>query len=457
MLRLTWPVPGQREWSALLLGSALGVLLLAYPGLQLAAVLALVAGVALLLAFFPLAWLLVPLALPFLPNLAFMGLVGAALLSFLLRVLLVGDISLRLPRNPWLYLFLALLGLGAVTSVLPRASLLEFLLHLGGLGLLVLLYSTLTHRERMQRLLLVLFVATTLVAAVGAIGYSVGLPMESGWVDEEAQPEIAARAYAPFGNPNVLAEYLVFMFPFTLVLIWTQEDRRRLGFLGAGALLQLLCLGLTFARTGWIALVAVILVFALLVDRRLLWLGAAGAVAALPLLPRAGVLLGRLVSIFTMEDTSALHRLAVWQDTWNMIGNFWITGVGLGHRAYRMVYHYFALERIRFPFHSHNNYLQLLAETGVFGLLAFLVYLGSVGRSLWRRWQVTEDPFLRSLLGGLLAALTGILVFGFFETVLYLPKIIILFWMIMGMAHAAAELPDRDPGALGGGDEHGGT
>lgn len=456
-MRLTWPLHGQREWLALLSGLALGAALLAFPGLEVAAVLALALGAGVLLACFPLAWLLVPLALPFLPNLAFMALVGAALLSFLLRVLLVGDISLRLPRNPWLYLFLALLGLGAVTSVLPRASLPEFLLHLGGLGLLVLLYSTLTRRQRMEQLLLALFVAATLAAAVGIAGYSVGLPMESGWVDEEAQPEIAARAYAPFGNPNVLAEYLVFMFPFTLVLLWNQSDRWRQGLFLGGALVQLLCLGLTFARTGWVALAAVALVFALLVDRRLLWLGAAGAVAALPLLPRAGVLLGRLASIFTMEDTSALHRLAVWQDTWNMIGNFWITGVGLGHRAYRMVYHYFALERIRFPFHSHNNYLQLVAETGVFGLLAFLVYLGSVARSLWRRWQAAEDPFLRSLLGGLLAALAGILVFGFFETVLYLPKIIILFWIIMGMAHAAAELPDSAPGFPGGGDEHGGT
>ncbi|NLP18576.1 MAG: hypothetical protein GX376_05695 [Firmicutes bacterium] len=380
--------------------------------------------------------LLIPLSLPFLPNLAFLLLLALVLAVFILGLLAGDNLSLRLPDNPFLYLFLFLLFMSSVTSVTLGFSLREILLHILGWGLMVAIYTSLTQRRRVELFLLALMAGAVLVSLYGIYGYYVGVPGESGWVDAAMHPELTVRAFSTFGNPNVLAEYLVFLIPFSLGLAWCQGSWGwRLLFVG-GAGLQMLCLLLTMARSGWIALGAGLAVFAILLDRRLLVLGMGLGLLSVPLLLRSGVLLRRILSIFTLRDSSNAHRIVVWRETLVMIREFWATGVGLGHRAYRFLYPYFAFDRSKFPFHSHNTYLQVAVEVGLFGLLALLLYLGSVYKGTLGQALQEKDPFGRALLAAAAASLTGMLVFGLFESIIYLPKIIILFWLVLGLVTA---------------------
>ena len=91
--------------------------------------------------------LLIPLSLPFLPNLAFLLLLALVLAVFILGLLAGDNLSLRLPDNPFLYLFLFLLFMSSVTSVTLGFSLREILLHILGWGLMVAIYTSLTQRE----------------------------------------------------------------------------------------------------------------------------------------------------------------------------------------------------------------------------------------------------------------------------------------------------------------------
>ena len=378
----------------------------------------------------------IPLALPLLPNMAFLLLLAAVLGIFVLALLTHADLSLRLPDNPYLYLFLLLLILGSVTSVTLGFSLRELVLHFLGWGLMVAIFSSLTQGRRVEIFLFFLSVGAVLVSLYGIYGYYVGVPGESGWVDAAMHPELTVRAFSTFGNPNVLAEYLVFVLPFSLGLAWCQRHWGWSLLILAGVGLQVLCLVLTMARSGWIALTAGLLVFAILLDRRLLAGGVALGLLSLPLLLRSGVLLRRLLSIFTLQDSSNAHRIVVWRETLVMIREFWATGVGLGHRAYRFLYPYFAFDRSKFPFHSHNTYLQVAVEVGLLGLFSLLLYLGSVYKGTMGLALRRQDRFHRSLLSAAAASLTGMLVFGLFESIIYLPKIIILFWLVLGLITA---------------------
>lgn len=79
----------------------------------------------------------------------------------------------------------------------------------------------------------------------------------------------------------------------------------------------------------------------------------------------------------TDVNYSVLERQAHWQAAIDMArDNLW-TGVGFGN--YEAVYAGYAL--INWPFalgHAHNYYLNTLAETGVVGLLAYLLFWGAV-------------------------------------------------------------------------------
>jgi len=98
---------------------------------------------------------------------------------------------------------------------------------------------------------------------------------------------------------------------------------------------------------------------------------------------------------------AVIERLAHWQAALEMFRhNLW-TGVGLG--CYEPAYADFAL--INWPIalgHAHNVYLNLAAETGLIGLIAYLLLWVAV---FWQTWRATRRA--RGLLRGVAIGLLG--------------------------------------------------
>lgn len=157
-------------------------------------------------------------------------------------------------------------------------------------------------------------------------------------------------------------------------------------------------LGLTmsWSRGAWLGFFAGILVLIFfLPTKRLIgtFLVAAGLFAAillyqLDLLPSA--LTNRIETInedlqvsdvrgehVTIENFAIIERLAHWQAGLSMAReNLW-TGVGFGN--YEAAYDEFRLLNWDHPLgHAHNYYINILAETGVFGAIAYLLFWGYV-------------------------------------------------------------------------------
>jgi len=162
------------------------------------------------------------------------------------------------------------------------------------------------------------------------------------------------------------------------------------------ALLIVAGLGASWSRGGWMGFGAAGLVMLVLLPRRSRWglllLGAAAVVmvglAVTGRLPASIVeRLTGFLSYVRFEDVrgvdatdatyAVLERMAHWQAALEMWrARFWL-GVGLGgyepaYPAYRLIAWPLALG------HAHNVYLNLLAEVGLLGLAAYLVWLGSL-------------------------------------------------------------------------------
>ncbi len=113
---------------------------------------------------------------------------------------------------------------------------------------------------------------------------------------------------------------------------------------------------------------------------------------------------------------SVLERMAHWQAALSMWRErFWL-GVGFG--CYEAAYP--AHRLINWPLalgHAHNYYLNLLAETGVLGLVAYLVLLSSIFVSLWRASRRTKG-WMRGLVLGLVGAWTHFAAHNFVDNIL---------------------------------------
>lgn len=250
------------------------------------------------------------------------------------------------------------------------------------------------------------------------------------------------RSFGTIGQPNSFAGYLNGAWPFILaVTIWAWQSRWRwrwlmLVILGS----TLLALLLSFSRGGWLGATAGLLAMAWLIGgwwRRsvvaiigvaIVVLAGGWQVIPAPLGPR----LGSASQIFTAPDIprdeaqqrpdvyAAVERAAQFKAGWLMWQMSPITGIGVGNYSNAYVdvaYNTWWISRG----HAHNAYMQIAAEQGVIGLVAYLgLWFG-----LWRRTVsvVAQSGFAKWLAVGACGTLVAIAAHECFEylQVHYLP------------------------------------
>lgn len=211
----------------------------------------------------------------------------------------------------------------------------------------------------------------------------------------------ADRLSGIFGDSNLkLGLVMASLSPFALVLA-----ARRFGVLGwavvaAGLVIVVLLAG---ARASWLTLALSLLftgVWVMGVKRALLVvaLGSVVLVGTATLLSdRMGQRVERTQAALSGDaegvDFALSGRLPIWRTAWAMAQDNWLTGVG--SRGFRDAYGDYAEADDPWmqgewegAFHAHQLVLELLSETGVIGLLLWLVAAAMVLRA-WR-WAGPE-------------------------------------------------------------------
>ena len=141
----------------------------------------------------------------------------------------------------------------------------------------------------------------------------------------------------------------------------------------------------------------------------------------------------------TVENYAVIERLAHWQAGADMARDSLLSGVGFGN--YEPAYQDYALLNWPHPLgHAHNYYLNILAETGVIGALAYLAIWGVVFVQLIRLTS-RLNWHQRGLALGLLAAWTALNVHHLFDK-LYVNNLYIYFGAMLGLQQVLALTDD---------------
>jgi O-antigen ligase len=217
--------------------------------------------------------------------------------------------------------------------------------------------------------------------------------------------------------------------------------RERWFAVGLLALLPLGALFLSASRGGIISLAAELgLLTLLLILRRTggkhVLAGAVVLLFAFMLVSWLGVrqILDRFSSMHSLEVTSG-KRASMRLDTWCIFREHPWTGTGLGtlqtvFPAYETQYDAKVVN------HSHNDYLEALAETGIGGAACCAWFLGALYFHSLRRLLLQDKSFSAALhLSGLVAC-TGFLVHGLVDFNLHIPGNALLFFLMANLATA---------------------
>jgi O-antigen ligase len=117
----------------------------------------------------------------------------------------------------------------------------------------------------------------------------------------------------------------------------------------------------------------------------------------------------RLISFgIAADEYSYSTRLDAWTIILEMVK---INPVlGFGPANYRWYTPLFPIRGWFVQFNSHSQYIDLIAQTGLLGLVCFLWFFGTVG---WVGWQLRERPFFYNVtLSGFRASVLGWLFLG---------------------------------------------
>jgi len=123
-------------------------------------------------------------------------------------------------------------------------------------------------------------------------------------------------------------------------------------------------------------------------------------------------ILGNVSQLITGgEDYSILTRFAAWQIVLEIIKVNPILGLGMSNYYwYTPLYSVLGYRGVHFS--SHNNYIDILAQTGLIGLGLFLWLAYEIGRLGWELHQRVPVGFPRAYVIGVLGGLAGMLVSG---------------------------------------------
>jgi len=376
---------------------------------------------------------LVVFLMPLIPVPLSALLILAAGLIFLLK----GRLSLRriigLPLFKQVLVFWLILLLYSVFSVVPVQSLQVTALY----GIFILFYFMCqieVRDEAKLRILVAVFLASVAVQSlIGIYQNFVSVPLvDPSWVDAKEFPEIMVRVFGTLDNPNILAQYLT---PGILLATGLFLEEKRPGL----RLLYLVMVGLaayslyfTWSRGGILALGVALAVFLALYDRRLFLAAVFLGILAITWMP--GLITNRLSSITNLQDSSIAYRFIIWTIAFRIIKDFWFSGVGVGTAAFRWIYDRFYTIYGVVAMHTHDFYLELLVEIGVFGFIIFLwLILSYFVKGLKSAFGMEKGP-AKTIAIASLAGMAGYLVQGITEQPWYNFKMVFLFWFLIALS-----------------------
>lgn len=267
-----------------------------------------------------------------------------------------------------------------------------------------------------------------------------------------------ANPFGSFVNRHNFAAYIEMAMCLPLGMLFTGAVRpdKRLLYITAISLMGIALL-LSGSRGGFVALLAGVMLIVLLTTKKGSTQNFALRVGAAVLLAAAvvggAIFVGGESSLTRFAETAvsadiSTNRMHIWSVTLKVIASNLPFGAGFG--AFGAAYTPFdslsGLERVE---QAHNDYLQVLADAGIAGLLIGGAFLYWFFRTGLKNVKVSNS-YRRGVAVGAFAGCFAILVHSLFDFVLHTTAVSILFLMLLAMIVASGhkyedDIADEEP------------
>ena len=341
--------------------------------------------------------------------------------------------------GPYMTLYIGFICYGLVASLSTSLSIRFFVFHVTCFLIVLVVVSSIKKYKHLHWMIAIVGVGLLLAALYGCYQGYIGVDVVASQQDLSVNAGMPGRVYSFFDNPNNFAEILAMLIPLMLALLLNARTL-------SGKFLCLVVLGVsvaaigfTYSRSSWIGLAGAVVLFFAFKNWRLVPVLLVLGIVSIPFLPES--IYNRVLTIGNLQDSSTRYRFAIWEATGRLLGDYGLRGVGLGNDVMGGVFEqYPTLYDGNYPIHTHNNYLQMWAEVGFFGLLAYLgVILGHLKAGV-KAYIAGTDRRVKNMLAASVSAMCGILVISLAEYTWFYPRNMFIFWFLFAVIAACVKI-----------------
>ncbi len=278
-------------------------------------------------------------------------------------------------------------------------------------------------------ILLFVFLISAFIVSLGGVQDILKIGLRKAY---DNLPSQVTRLYTSFRMPAFFAGYFLYTIPIFLIILLL-HPKLKVKLLAATALFPLfICLFFHYSRSTWIVLALSVFIYFIFLNGHK-WMGIFVAYFILSVIFIVPPFRERLFSPGTVTPTSWGDRVPMWDSAFSIFKKFPFFGVGPGNYAtymYKVVPENLYKEGLH-HLHAHDTFLEILAETGLFGLLSFLFIFFTFFKYMIKRIKKREDyidiAFSVMVIAVLLGELTA-------STIMVGVYNACLFWFLMGLA-----------------------
>lgn len=277
-----------------------------------------------------------------------------------------------------------------------------------------------------------------------------------------AQAPKAYSSLSSLGRSNFAGEFLVVVIPLAIAFFFIAKGIKGKAFFCITGILLLIHLFFTQSRASWVAaFMGYPLVFLCSYVPRMHRYNEKHRFLKYPLLFSLLLLTGIFLLILLhplapssgLQDTSSfMNRIDLWMSTSRMIAHHPLWGVGIGNYETGLPPYWSDKSRLLFvqenktSNHAHNEYLEIMAETGIVGIGLFFWLASTLIGANFRLIHAfrEKDREYSYLLFGFLCAFIAIFINALFTFNFHNPASGLLLWLLMGLLGAIESQYQRD-------------
>ena len=204
---------------------------------------------------------------------------------------------------------------------------------------------------------------------------------------------------------------LMIAFIFFFVYLF-YEKRKKIKILIAAALVPIITtILLSLTRSVWVGIFISLGIFIIYYKPKILYAAVPAAIILVLLLP--GSVLSRITSIFDMHNETNRDRFYMYEVAVKIFKEHPLTGVGADNVG-EIYDRYKPPEAVLSNPHLHNNFLQELAERGIFALLSLVAAFATIFTLLVKKIK-NSSASEKTIALGVLFTFIGFLIAGLFE------------------------------------------